>query len=54
MANPSPERESVEKAVMSAARVAAWRPAFRAGAPVAVDDHVFNELVYVKLPKPGS
>ena len=54
VANPSPERESVEKAVMSAVRMAAWRPAFRAGAPVAVDDHLFTELVYVKLPKPGT
>jgi len=54
VANPVAERESVEKAVMSAARIAVWRPAFRAGVPVAVDDHLFSELVYVKLPKPGS
>jgi tetratricopeptide (TPR) repeat protein len=54
VANPAAERESAEKSVMAAARMAAWRPAFRAGAPVAVDDHLFTELVYVKLPKPGS
>jgi tetratricopeptide (TPR) repeat protein len=55
VANPAADREAVEKSVMSAARLAAWRPAFRAGAPVAVDDHLFTELVYVKLPKqPGS
>lgn len=54
VANPSPERESAEKAVIAAARNASWRPAFRAGAPAAVDDHLFSEEVFVKLPKSGS
>ncbi len=52
VANPAPDRESAEKAVMVAARGAVWRPAFRAGAPVAVDDYVFHETIFVKLPKP--
>jgi hypothetical protein len=37
---------------MGSARTAIWRPAFSAGAPVAVDDFIFHEQVYVKLPKP--
>jgi hypothetical protein len=52
VANPSTERESAEKAVMSAARSAVWRPAFSNGMPIAVDDYIFHELVFVKLPKP--
>jgi tetratricopeptide (TPR) repeat protein len=54
VANPSPERESAEKAVMNAARIAAWRPAFRDGAPVAVDDYLFSERVFIKPPKSGT
>ncbi len=42
VANPAPEREAAEKAVMGAARSAIWRPAFRDGAPVAADDHLFT------------
>jgi hypothetical protein len=52
VANPAPEREAAEKAVLAALRQALWRPAFRAGMPVAVDDFVFHEKVFVKLPKP--
>ncbi len=53
VANPAPERESAEKSVMSAARQATWRPAFRNGAPVAVDEYIFHEMIYVKLPPPN-
>lgn len=52
IANPSAERESAQRAVLSAVRRAAWRPAFRDGQPVAVNDYIFHETVYVKLPKP--
>jgi tetratricopeptide (TPR) repeat protein len=51
VSNPAPERESAEKAVIAAVRRAAWRPAFRDGQPIAVDDFKFHELVYVKVPK---
>ncbi|MEJ0099665.1 MAG: tetratricopeptide repeat protein [Pseudomonadota bacterium] len=53
VANPAPEREAAEKSVMSAARQATWRPAFRNGSPSAVDDYVFHEMIYVKLPAPN-
>jgi len=52
VANPAATREAAEKAVIAAVRRAAWRPAFSAGKPVAVDDFVFHETVFVKLPKP--
>ncbi len=52
--NPQADRESAGKAVISAARRATWRPQFRNGEPVAVDDFMFHEMVYVKLPKPKS
>jgi tetratricopeptide (TPR) repeat protein len=51
VSNPAPERESAEKAVLAALRRSAWRPAFRNGQPVAVNDYTFTEQVYVKLPK---
>lgn len=51
IANPDPEHESAERAVMSAARRAIWRPAFSNGQPVAAGEHVFREQVYVKLPR---
>jgi tetratricopeptide (TPR) repeat protein len=51
VANPAPERESAEKAVLAALRRSAWRPAFRDGEPIATDDFLFQEKVYVKLPK---
>jgi tetratricopeptide (TPR) repeat protein len=54
VANPSPPREAAEKAVVAALRSSAWRPAFREGKPVAVDDFTFRESVYVKLPKSGG
>ena len=42
---------ATEKAVLAALRRSAWRPAFRNGQPVAVNDYTFTEQVYVKLPK---
>jgi len=51
IANPDPEQEAAERAVISAARRATWRPAFRDGQPVATGDFVFRERVYVKLPR---
>jgi hypothetical protein len=54
IANPVAEHASAEKAVLSAVRRAVWRPAFRNGQPVAVDDYVFHEVVYVKSPKPTA
>jgi tetratricopeptide (TPR) repeat protein len=54
VANPAPAREAAEKAVLAAVRSADWRPAFRDGKPVAVDDFMFRESVYVKVPKSGG
>ncbi len=54
VANPAPAREAAEKAVMAAVRRSAWRPAFRNGEPIAVNDYVFEEKVYVKPPKSGD
>ena len=51
VANPVPERESVERAVASAVKRAAWRPAFSNGEPVAVTDLLFRERVYVRRPR---
>jgi len=54
VSNPAPVREAAEKAVIAAVRRAAWRPAFRDGQPIAVDDYKFQEMVYVKAPKSGN
>ncbi len=51
VANPAPERESAERAVVAALRRAIWRPAFENGQPVAAMDFIFREKVYVKLPR---
>lgn len=51
VANPSPQREGAERAVMTAVRRGTWRPAFADGKAVAVTDHVFREQVYVRLPE---
>lgn len=50
VANPAPQRESAERAVISAVRRATWRPAFAGGLPVASTDFVFTERVNVRLP----
>lgn len=54
VANPAPERESAEKAIQAALYRSAWRPAFRDGEAVAVNDFVFQERIYVKLPRPAE
>lgn len=51
VANPAPERESAEKAVLNAIKRAVWRPAFRDGVAVETNGHVYREPVYVKRPK---
>jgi hypothetical protein len=51
VANPAPQREAAERAVLNAVRRATWRPAFANAAPVETPDHVFRERVYVKRPK---
>ena len=51
VANPVPERESAEKAVLTALQRSSWRPAFRNGEPIAVNDFIFREQVYVRLSK---
>lgn len=51
IANPDPELEAAERAVISAVRRATWRPAFRDGQPVATGDFVFREQVFVKPPR---
>jgi TonB family protein len=51
VANPSESRESAERAVLAAVRRSFWRPAFQDGQPVAVNDYLFSERVFVKLPK---
>jgi hypothetical protein len=51
VASPVPARESAENAVLAALLRSTWRPAFRDGEPVAVDNYMFLERVYVKLPK---
>ena len=53
VANPAPERESAERAVVAALRRAIWRPAFEQGQPVATTDYVYREKVNVKLPREG-
>lgn len=52
VANPAPEREAAERAVIAALRRAQWRPAFRDGNAVAVGDFRFTERVFVKR-QPG-
>ena len=54
VANPAPERESAERALIAAVKRAVWRPAFSNGEPVAVTDLVFRERVYVRRPKPAQ
>lgn len=51
IANPAPERESAERAVISALRRATWRPAFAGGLPVASTDYIHREPVYVRRPQ---
>jgi hypothetical protein len=48
VANPAPEREAAERSVISAVRRGTWRPAFADGEPVAMNDYLFRERVYVK------
>ncbi|MET0280956.1 MAG: tetratricopeptide repeat protein [Steroidobacteraceae bacterium] len=54
VANPAPEREAAERAVMAAVRRSGWRPAFSNGAPVDATNFVFRERVFVKRPKQGG
>jgi tetratricopeptide (TPR) repeat protein len=54
VANPVPAHESAERSVMTAARRAHWRPAFRNGQPIMVSDYLFSEEVFVKRPKTGD
>ncbi len=51
VASPATQREAAEKALTSALRQTVWRPAFRDGQPVATNDFLFREMVYVKLAK---
>jgi hypothetical protein len=50
IANPDPEHEAAERAVITAARRASWRPAFQNGEPVPAGEYLLREPVYVKLP----
>jgi TonB family protein len=52
--NPSPQRESVERAVVSALRRAQFRPAIEGGEAVATGDTPFSERVWVRLPDPDK
>jgi tetratricopeptide (TPR) repeat protein len=49
--NPVPERESAERAVVSAVKRATFRPVITAGTAATSTDQVFRERVYVKRPK---
>jgi tetratricopeptide (TPR) repeat protein len=51
VANPAPEREAAEKAVISAVKHGLWRPGFRDGQPVAMTDVEFRERVFIRKPK---
>lgn len=51
VANPAPAREAAEKAILAALARSVWRPAFRNGEPITVNDYLYQEKVYVKLPK---
>jgi hypothetical protein len=37
--------------VLAAVRRSLWRPAFQDGQPVAINDYLFVERVFVKLPR---
>lgn len=50
VANPTPQTESLERSLTSAARRAIWRPAFAGGLPVAATSFTFREQVYVRNP----
>lgn len=54
VANPAPEREAAEKAVISAVKRGMWRPGFRDGQAVAMTDVPFRERVYIRKPKEKS
>jgi hypothetical protein len=51
VANPAPEREGAERAVISAVKRGLFRPALRDGGPVAANDVEFIERVFVRRPK---
>lgn len=51
VANPAPERESAERAVVSAVKRGLWRPGMRDGNPVATSDVEFVERVFVRRPR---
>ena len=51
VANPAPEREAAERAVVAAVKRALWRPGLRDGAPTAVSDVEFTERVFVRRPR---
>jgi hypothetical protein len=51
VANPAPEREAAERAVVTALRRAMWRPAFAGGIPVPITDFLYREKVNIRLPK---
>jgi TonB family protein len=51
VANPAPEREAAERALIGAVKRAKWRPAFRDGAPVASTNVEFREAVFIRKPK---
>jgi hypothetical protein len=48
VANPAPEREAAEKAVISAVKRGMWRPGFRDGQPVVMTDVEFRERVFIR------
>lgn len=50
--NPAPERESIERSVMTALRRAVFRPSIVGGEPVATGEAQFTERVWVRLPDP--
>lgn len=54
VANPAPEREAAERALIGAVKRAVWRPAFSSGEATAYADLVFRERVYVRRPKPAK
>lgn len=51
IASPASQREAAENALIAALRRTVWRPAFRDGEPVATNDYLFREMVYVKRPQ---
>lgn len=52
--NAAPERESVERSVIAAARRAQFRPSIVGGEPVATGEATFSERMWVKLPEPDK